>query len=335
MLDQLIEGCHILGFDYTYLYLNDRAVEHGRHHARLGRTIYACYPGIERSAMFPPLERCMTQRTTERLESDFEFPDGARATLALRFVPVPEGVCVLTLDVTEQRRSEAARAAAESANRELEAFAYSVAHDLRAPLRHIDGFSAALLEDCGAELGAAGRRYLQRIRHSTVLMTRLIEDLLKLSQVTSAELVRRPIDITALARASLARIAVGDPHRTVDVVIEPGMTATGDPQLVGVILDNLIGNAWKFTGKRLGARIEIARAAGGGFVVRDNGVGFAMTAAKNLFQPFQRLHPDDEFEGTGVGLATVERIVHRHGGRAWAVGEVGAGAAIFFTLTPD
>ena len=335
-LDHLIEGCQIIGFDYTYLYLNELAAAHGRkpHDELIGQTLLDVYPGIEHTAMFERLQRCMTERVTEHLEHECEFADGTRAVFALRIVPVREGACVFSLDVTERRQLVAARDIAESANRELEAFAYSVAHDLRAPLRHIDGFSGALLEDFGAQLGEAALAYLRRIRHSTALMARLIDDLLKLSQATSQELARSPIDLSALARATLARLQLGEPQRAVDVAIEPGLAATGDPTLVGVVLDNLIGNAWKFTAKRDDARIEISRAPTG-FVVRDNGVGFAMTDAKNLFAPFQRLHAGHEFEGTGIGLATVQRIIQRHGGRVWGLGEVGAGAAFFFTLDPS
>jgi PAS domain S-box-containing protein len=251
------------------------------------------------------------------------------------------GLSMIARDVTElkriQRELVAANDATELANRELEAFASSVAHDLRAPLRGIDGFSAALLEDCAEQLDDQALVYLRRIRQATALMARLIEDLLKLSQTTRQELVRRPIDVSALARATIARLQLGDPQRTVEIVIAPGMTADGDPALLAVVLDNLLGNAWKFTAKRDRARIEVGQTLHDGVrctVVRDNGVGFSMTQVKHLFIPFRRLHADHEFEGTGIGLATVQRIVHRHGGRIWGESEVGAGATFSFTLRP-
>jgi DNA-binding response OmpR family regulator len=223
----------------------------------------------------------------------------------------------------------------ELKNQELEAFSYSVAHDLRAPLRSIDGFSLALLEDYAELLDAPGREFLDRIRDSAAHMNRLIEDLLKLSRVTRSEFVRREVDLSALAVAVVSRLRLGDPKRQVDISITEGLWVPGDPTLLEVALDNLIGNAWKFTGKTPGAHIELAVETKDRvrvFVVRDNGAGFDMNHAGKLFNVFTRLHGSHEFEGTGIGLATVLRVVRRHGGRIWAESEVGKGAAFFFTL---
>jgi signal transduction histidine kinase len=332
-LDQMIEGCQIIGYDFTYLYINDRAARHGQttREARVGRTMMACYPGVEQTTLFARIRRAMTERSHERFEYEHDFGDGTRTVLALRVVPVPEGVCIFSLDVSDRRQLAHARDLAVSANRELEAFASTVAHDLRAPLRHINGFSGALLEDCA--LDELARGYVARIRNSSARMAQLIEDLLQLAHATSQDVGRKPVDLSALAATSVARLRAAEPGRQVGVTIEPGMAATGDPQLIGILLDNLIVNAWKFTGQHAAPRIEITRAPGG-FVVRDNGVGFAMADAKNLFLPFHRLATAAPFEGTGIGLATVQRIVQRHGGRVWALSEVGAGAAFFFTLEP-
>jgi PAS domain S-box-containing protein len=223
----------------------------------------------------------------------------------------------------------------EAANAELDAFAYSVSHDLRAPLRSIDGFSLALLEDSDDRLDAAGRDHLRRVRAAAQRMALLIDDLLGLSRVTRAALQREPVDLSAIAGAVAAELERSEPGRCVEFAIAPGLGAEGDPRLLRVVLENLLGNAWKYTGKNLRARIEFAATEAGGaraYYVRDDGAGFEMAYADKLFGAFQRLHSNDEFEGTGIGLATVQRIVHRHGGRVWAEGAVGRGATFYFTL---
>ena len=226
----------------------------------------------------------------------------------------------------------------EAANKELEAFSYSVSHDLRAPLRSIDGFSQALLEDYTAKLDDQGKNYLSRVRAATQRMAELIDDMLNLSRVARAPMQCEFIDLSALAQSIAAELRRTQPQRTVDIVIEPNISAAGDPKLLRVLLENLLANAWKFTGKQERARIEFGMQANGGvpaYFVRDNGAGFDMQYAHKLFGAFQRLHAMDEFPGTGVGLATVQRIVHRHGGRAWAEGAVGQGATFFFTFAPE
>jgi light-regulated signal transduction histidine kinase (bacteriophytochrome) len=227
-----------------------------------------------------------------------------------------------------------ARAATEAANLELEAFSYSVAHDLRAPLRGVDGFSQALLEDYAEKLDEEGRSYLKHLRESAQQMGRLIDDLLALSRVTRSELVREPVDLSGLAQNVAIQLRKAQPDRRVEIVISPGIAADGDARLLRVALENLLGNAWKFTGKRAEARIEVGVTPGSerAYFVRDNGAGFDMAYASKLFGAFQRLHSTSEFEGTGIGLATVQRIINRHGGRIWAIGEVDRGATFCFTL---
>lgn len=229
-------------------------------------------------------------------------------------------------------------AATEAANRELEAFSYSVAHDLRAPLRTIDGFSQALLEDHADKLDPQGQMYLRRVRASAQLMAQLIDDLLALSRVTRAELDRRPVDLSALARSIVARLAGDEPERKVEFHIAEGLQASGDARLLGVVLENLFGNAWKFTSRRPVARIEFGVRHQDGqpvYFVRDNGAGFDMTYADKLFGVFQRLHTAAQFEGTGIGLATVQRVVRRHGGRVWAEGALDRGATFYFMLPEE
>jgi hypothetical protein len=223
----------------------------------------------------------------------------------------------------------------EAANLELEAFSYSVSHDLRAPLRAMDGFSQVLLEDYGDRLDQDGRRYLQRVRQGTQRMGNLIEDLLKLSRLSRGDLETGPLDLSAQAGRILRDLALRDPCRPVETLVQPGLCATGDVRLMTIALENLLGNAWKYTALTTGARIGFGCREQDGqpvFFVQDNGAGFDMAYSGKLFSPFQRLHSDPHFEGSGIGLALVQRILHRHGGRIWAEAEPGKGATFFFTL---
>jgi light-regulated signal transduction histidine kinase (bacteriophytochrome) len=223
----------------------------------------------------------------------------------------------------------------ETVNTELEAFAYSVSHDLRAPLRAVEGFSQALLEDYADVLDDQGRDYLGRVSTEARRMAALIHDLLVLSRVTRATMSWEHVDLGATALRVVDGLRAGGEERSVDVRVEDGLEARGDPRLLGQAMENLVGNAWKFTSRTEGARIEVGSETRGGehvYFVRDNGAGFDMEYAGKLFTPFQRLHAMHEFSGTGVGLSIVQRIVRRHGGRVWAEGVEGEGATFFFTL---
>jgi light-regulated signal transduction histidine kinase (bacteriophytochrome) len=228
-----------------------------------------------------------------------------------------------------------AKESAEAANRELEAFSYSVSHDLRAPLRAIDGFSQALQEDNAAQLDEQGRSYLNRVREATQRMSHLIDDLLRLARVAKGELTRQDVDLAAMAKEVVGRFKKLEQSREVELVTPEKLIVRGDARLLGVVMENLLANAWKFTSKRTAARIEVGVQGNGGgpiYFVRDNGAGFDPRFSERLFGAFQRLHTSDEFEGTGIGLATVQRIIRRHGGRIWAEGIVGEGATFYFTL---
>jgi light-regulated signal transduction histidine kinase (bacteriophytochrome) len=230
---------------------------------------------------------------------------------------------------------EQAKSATEFANRELEAFSYSVAHDLRAPLRCIDGFSQILLEDFADRLDDEGKGYLGYVRQSAQEMAGLIDGLLSLSRVTRSELRRESVDLGQLAGAVFVQLSKITPDRSVKTIVTDVHVVEGDSRLLRIMLENLIGNAWKFTAKRAAATIEFGAVAGGEprtFFIRDNGAGFDMAFQAKLFGAFQRLHSAQEFEGTGIGLATVQRIINRHGGRVWAEGKVDAGATFYFTL---
>jgi light-regulated signal transduction histidine kinase (bacteriophytochrome) len=228
-----------------------------------------------------------------------------------------------------------AKEAVDAANRELEAFAYSVSHDLRAPLRTIDGFSQVLLEDNADQLSDGGRDSLRRIVAAVKKMGQLIDDLLNLSRVTRVEMQPGRVDLSRLARTIFEELQRGQPDRPAELVVAAGLAGAGDERLLGVVLRNLLDNAWKFTSRKDRARIELGSVTtptGRAYFVKDNGTGFDMTYAGKLFQPFQRLHAVREFPGTGIGLATVKRIIERHGGRVWIEARPGAGTTVYFTL---
>ena len=223
----------------------------------------------------------------------------------------------------------------ESANRELEAFAYAVSHDLRAPLRSMSGFSQILQENAPPGLDEKSRHYLQRIHDASLRMSGLIEDLLNLSRIGRSELTARPMSLTQVATEAAAAVRERNPGRDVQVAIAPDMQVSADPRLLRIALENLLSNAWKYTSRASPASVSIGTEAGEHgpvYFVRDNGVGFDMKYADKLFVPFQRLHPEAEFPGSGIGLVTVQRIIARHGGRVWAVAKPDEGATFYFTL---
>ena len=223
----------------------------------------------------------------------------------------------------------------QEANKELESFAYSVSHDLRGPLRAIDGFSQTLIEDCAPLLDDAGRFAIDRVRANAVRMGRLIDDMLHLARISHGELSPSPTDLGALARQIVAELREQQPDRNLDVRIAEGLVADVDPDFIRIALANLLSNALKFTGGQTAPRIDFASETRDGevvYYVRDNGAGFDMAYAEQVFRPFERLHSQDDFPGTGIGLATVQRVIRRHGGRIWADAAIGRGATFYFTL---
>jgi len=284
--------------------------------------------------------------------------DGPHTYITVKFplldaAGTPYAVCGISTDITARKRAEEQvrqlnaeleqrvrdrTAELEASARELDAFAYSVSHDLRAPLRSMHGFSEVLLADYADRLDDQGREYLQRIQANVTRMGRLIDDLLRLSRVTRTGLKRERVDIGAQAAEIIDELRSAEPGRCLQAVVADDLVTTGDPHLIRLALENLLANAWKFTGKRDQGSIGVGAVRQSGsqvFFVRDNGAGFDMAYAGKLFNPFQRLHPASEFEGTGIGLAIVQRILSRHGGRIWAESEPGKGATFFFTLTSD
>lgn len=238
------------------------------------------------------------------------------------------------LDVRVEERTRQLSAV----NQELEAFSYSVSHDLRTPLRAIDGFSQALVEDYGDKLDGEALNYLHRVRSATQRMGNLIDDLLKLSRLSRGEIEFAPLDLSKIAHEVIGELRAADPHRQVEIKIEDNLVARGDVRLLYIVMQNLLGNAWKFSGKCEQARIEFGAVISEGqqaYCVRDNGAGFEMAYVNKLFGAFQRLHRVEDFDGNGIGLATVQRIIHRHEGRVWAQGKPGQGATFYFTLTDN
>jgi light-regulated signal transduction histidine kinase (bacteriophytochrome) len=239
------------------------------------------------------------------------------------------------LNAQLERRVQERTGELESANKELATFAYSVSHDLRAPLRGIDGWSLALLEDYANQLDSTGQQYLARVRSETQRMGNLIDDMLLLSRLARDEMTLSSVDLSALARGIAENLRDRVPERSIEFAIAPGLAVPGDQRLLEIALTNLLSNAVKFTAKRDKARIEFGESRKNGeaaFYVRDNGAGFDMNYASHLFGAFQRLHKESEFPGNGIGLATVQRVVSRHGGRVWAEAQIDAGATFWFTV---
>jgi PAS domain S-box-containing protein len=292
---------------------------------------------------------------TVQFEETAEFDDGVRSYVSVKF-PVLDSagkayaVCGISTDITDRIRAEgqvrelnaglevrvAERTAElEASTRELDAFSYSVSHDLRAPLRSLHGFSQAILDDYGNLLDDVGRGYLNRLQVNVKRMGDMIDDLLNLSRATRVDLKRESVDLSGLARDVMADLSAADPDRTVNSVVADDLTAAGDRALLRMVLQNLLANSWKFTAKLPVATIEVGQIYHRGeqcFFVRDDGAGFDAKYAGKLFTAFQRLHPAAEFEGNGIGLATVQRIVRRHGGRVSAESEPGHGATFYFTV---
>jgi PAS domain S-box-containing protein len=291
------------------------------------------------------LEKLARGEVIDQFDTVRRRKDGHEIHVSVTVSPIRDGrgqligASKVVRDITDRRRVQEdlvrARDAAKAASRELEAFSYSVAHDLRAPLRGLDGFAQLLIDTHRDKLDAEAQDWLQEILLNAHKMSELIDALLSLARVTRSEPHYDVVDLSSLVRSTAAGLAASEPGRTVELVIEDGLHAELDPVLARALIDNLLANAWKFTSKVAAPRIRFYACETDGaraFVVRDNGAGFDMAFASKLFVPFQRLHTPAEFHGTGIGLATAQRIVHRHGGRIWADGTVNAGAAFYFTL---
>lgn len=307
----------------------------------LGKNDYDFFPKSE-ADFFTQKDRetLANRQLVEIPEEPIQTASGTR-WLHTKKVPLvdehgtPRYLLGISHDITERKRADAqlraAKETVENANKELEAFAYSIAHDLRAPLRAILGYSLAVIEDAGDKITGEPRDYLNRMHDAAKRMATLIEELLGLSRVTQADLVRSRVDLTAIAHSAIGGHRHTAKDRDVEAIVEPGLYVDADPHMMAIVIENLIDNAWKFTAKRAHAKIEVGR-AGDAFFVRDNGAGFDPKYVDQLFGVFRRLHEQEDFAGTGIGLATVARIIHRHHGHVWAEGKPGEGATFYFTV---
>ena len=313
----------------------------------IGRKVTEWTAEYDRARNAEEIALCLKQGFVRNLEIDYVDKNGRVTPIEINatVVETTGGTVIMTLcrDISKRRKAEneirqlneVLEQRVRERTIELEAFSYSVSHDLRAPLRSIDGFSQALLEDYENKLDAQGRDYLTRIRTSTRLMAELIEDLLKLSGITRTDMDIVPVNMTRMARSIIDELQKLHPQRMVNIKIAGSLEDSADPRLIRIVLENLLGNAWKFTGKKTIAEIEFGSTEKDHkkvYFIRDNGVGFDMEYAERIFAPFQRLHNVDEYPGTGIGLATVRRIINRHGGTVRAEGLPGHGATFYFTL---
>lgn len=352
ILENMHEGFQIIGFNMQYIYVNDSVCRQANKTKEelTGFTMMEKFPGIENTNIFKVIKRCMENRVSEILENEFVFEDSSKGWFQLSVQPIPEGVFVLSLDISErkhaekeilklntelERRVRERTKQLEDINKELEAFTYSVSHDLRSPLRAIDGFSKIILEDYSNSLDAEGMRLLSIIRNNTLHMDHLITDLLSLSRVTRSELKLAPIDMNKMVNNVFNVILPGEQEKKYNIIIKDLPGCCGDASLLQQVWSNLISNAVKYSSPKENSTIEVNYITNKEdiiYYIKDNGVGFNPDYVHKLFGVFQRLHSASEFEGTGVGLAIVERIIHRHNGKVWGEGKINEGAVFYFSL---
>jgi PAS domain S-box-containing protein len=352
-MDNMMEGVQIVGFDWKYLYVNDALCRQGKYSKNelIGHTMMEKYPGIEHTALFKSCQQCFTERVSIHMENEFLFPDGSKQWFELSLQPVPEGIFILSMDTTERKNAEnkilnlnaeleykvnQRTEQLKKTNEELEAFSYSVSHDLRAPLRAIIGFANILEEDYAKQLDDEAKRITGIIKNNTSKMGNLIDDLLTFSRMGRHDLLKIKIDTNQMVQ-EVKEILDKQNNNTKKVKwhIQHLPEINADISTIRQVWVNLLSNAFKYSGSNPHPQIEIGSVKQTGqiiFYVQDNGVGFDEKYKSKLFKVFQRLHSADEFEGTGIGLAIVDKIVSKHGGKVWAEGEINKGAKFYFSL---
>jgi len=350
-LDNMIVGCQILDYDWRYTYINEAADVHNRISKEylLGNKYMDMWPGIETTEVFAIIKKCMEERSFHHFENEFIFPDGSNGWFELSVQPVQEGVMILSNNVTERKLAEEGiinlnreleqkvtnrTIQLQEALKDLESFSYSVSHDLRAPLRHIIGFIEILCKKKADNLDGDGKRYLSIITSSAKEMGVLIDDLLSFSRIGRSAVKKTQLDMNSLINGIIEENREEISNRNIKITLNSLPPVSADPNLLRQVWVNLIANSIKYTGKEENPEIEIGfhQDTEGIYYIKDNGAGFDMNYYDKLFGVFQRLHSSGEFEGTGIGLANVKRIIDKHEGKIWAEGKVGEGAVFYFTL---
>jgi PAS domain S-box-containing protein len=350
-IDNMLEGIQIHDFNWRYIYVNDTLVKYSQYSKEelLGHTLMEKYPGIEQSDLFKTMERCMNERHSEHLETEFTFPNGSKSFFELSIQPIPEGLFILSIDISDRKKAQQEieklnqdlekkvyerTEQLESANKEMESFSYSVSHDLRAPLRAVNGYAKMLEEDYGKKLDEEANRLLSIIQYNAQRMGTLIDDLLAFSRLGRKELNKTELNITELVQGAISEINKTIEHKA-EIIVGKLYNAKGDYALMNQVFYNLIANAVKYSSKKDHSIVKISSEIKDNqvvYCVSDNGAGFDMKYVDKLFGVFQRLHSTEEFEGTGVGLAIVHRIIIKHGGKVWAEAKINEGASFYFSL---
>ncbi|MDV6345708.1 sensor histidine kinase [Nitrosomonas sp. Is37] len=351
VVEDMIEGLQVLDFDWTYLYVNNAVVRQIKktREELLGHTLIEIFPDVENTNVFSALKKCMEERTFLHFENEFTYSDGTVSWFELSIQPAPQGILILSVDITDRKKAEAEikklneelelkveerTALLTELNKELESFSYSVSHDLRAPLRVINGYLTILEENQDARLDESIKTSLKRIRNNVEKMDALIHALLAFAKLGRKEVRKIKVNMKMLAENIAQDFKAMNPHKA-EILIGNLDEASADAMLIKQVFINLLSNAIKYSTYSEAPRVEIDSYKKDGTIVysfRDNGVGFDMTYADKLFGIFQRMHPEGQFEGTGVGLAIVQRIINKHGGKVWAEGKPGEGAVFYFSL---